>query len=102
MNTFTLNVLAAEKPFFEGDCISLVIPTNDGQYGILAKHNNMIAAIVPGVLKIKAVDPLSMAVSFRKHQEPKAQTKTSYLPPIYQKNVPPLLNLTYYHKNLAT
>ena len=56
MNTFTLNVLAAEKPFFEGDCISLVIPTNDGQYGILAKHNNMIAAIVPGVLKITTQD----------------------------------------------
>ena len=56
MNTFTLNVLAAEKPFFEGDCISLVIPTNDGQYGILAKHNNMIAAIVPGVLKITTPD----------------------------------------------
>ncbi len=56
MNTFMLNVLAAEKPFFEGECVSLIIPTDDGQYGILAKHNNMIAAIVPGVLIIKTPD----------------------------------------------
>lgn len=54
MNAFTLTVLAAEKPFFEGECISLVIPTIDGQYGIQAGHNNMIAAIVPGELKFTA------------------------------------------------
>ncbi|MBQ8000999.1 MAG: ATP synthase F1 subunit epsilon [Ruminococcus sp.] len=51
MNAFSLAVLAAEKPFFEGECISLVIPTVDGQYGIQAGHNNMIAAILPGELK---------------------------------------------------
>lgn len=52
MNTFKLNILAAEKPFFEGKCASLIIPTNGGQYGIQAFHSNMIAAIVPGILKI--------------------------------------------------
>ena len=56
MNTFELSVLAAEKPFFEGKCISLVIPTVHGQYGIQAMHNNMIAAIVPGMLKITTPD----------------------------------------------
>lgn len=56
MNTFTLNVFAAEKPFYQGDCISLVIPTTGGQYGIQAMHNNMIAAIVPGMLKITTPD----------------------------------------------
>lgn len=52
MNSFGLQVLAAEKPFFEGECISLVIPTIHGQYGIWAMHNNMIAAIVPGIMKL--------------------------------------------------
>lgn len=52
MDVFKLVVLAAEKPFFEGECISLVFPTVDGQYGIQAKHSNMIAAIVPGELRI--------------------------------------------------
>lgn len=56
MNVFSLTVLAAEKPFYEGDCISLVIPTTDGQYGIQAQHNHMIAAIVPGMMKITAPD----------------------------------------------
>lgn len=51
MNVFSITVLAAEKPFYEGECISLVLPTVDGQYGIQAGHNDMIAAIVPGELK---------------------------------------------------
>lgn len=54
MNTFSLTVLAAEKPFYEGECISLVLPTVDGQYGIQAGHNDMIAAILPGELKFTA------------------------------------------------
>lgn len=56
MNTFSLTILAAEKPFYKGECTSLVIPTIDGQYGIQAKHRNMIAAIVPGMLKFNDPD----------------------------------------------
>lgn len=56
MNTFTLNVLAAEKPFYNGECEALQIPTHDGQYGILAMHSDMILAIAPGTLKFKVPD----------------------------------------------
>lgn len=56
MNTFTLTVLAAEKPFFNGECVSLVIPTVNGQYGIQANHSNMIGAVVPGTMKITTPD----------------------------------------------
>lgn len=52
MSTFKLTVLAADKPFFDGECQSLVIPTSDGQIGILANHANMIAAIIPGTIKV--------------------------------------------------
>lgn len=52
MQPFPLTVLAAEKPFFEGTCESLVVPTIDGQQGIWANHSNMIGAIIPGTLKI--------------------------------------------------
>lgn len=31
----------------------MIAPTNEGQYGILAKHRNVITATVPGVLKYK-------------------------------------------------
>lgn len=50
MNSFRLQILAAEKPFYDGECLSLVIPTSSGRYGIQAMHSNMIAAIVPGIL----------------------------------------------------
>ena len=56
MNTFTLVILAAERTFYEGDSVSLVIPTTQGQYGIQAMHSNMIAAIVPGTLKFTTPD----------------------------------------------
>lgn len=52
MKTFPLVVLAAERSFYEGDCVSLVIPTVDGQYGIMAEHSSMVGAVVPGSLKI--------------------------------------------------
>lgn len=56
MNIFRLQVLASDKPFYDGDCVSLVIPTTQGQYGIQAKHSNVICAIVPGTLKFTTPD----------------------------------------------
>ena len=56
MKTFNLRVLAAEKPFYEGECLSLVVPTLDGLYGILANHSNTISAIVPGMIKITDIN----------------------------------------------
>lgn len=56
MHTFHLSVLAAERTFYDGDCVSLVVPTTQGQYGIQARHINMIAAIVPGMLKFTLPD----------------------------------------------
>lgn len=56
MNKFSLIVLAAERPFYEGQCVSLVIPAIDGQYGIMANHSNLITAIAPGTLKITEPD----------------------------------------------
>ena len=53
MRTFTVHILAADQPFYEGECESLVIPTIEGQYGIMAHHSDMIGALVPGVLKFR-------------------------------------------------
>ena len=68
MRTFQMHLLEADKVFFEGECESLIVPTADGQYGILAGHcdiisavvpgkmtySNMISAVVPGVLSYRA------------------------------------------------
>lgn len=50
MNTFKLTVLSASKPFYEGECESLIIPASDGFYGIQAGHRNLITAITPGMM----------------------------------------------------
>lgn len=56
MKTFKLSIYAADKIFFTGDALSLVVPISEGQYGILANHANMIGATVPGKLKFTAAD----------------------------------------------
>ena len=52
-NTFQLHILESDGTFYEGECESLIIPTTEGQYGILAHHQNMIGAILPGVITYK-------------------------------------------------
>ncbi len=51
--TFELHILASDRPFYEGECESVIIPTSSGQYGIMARHRNMISALVPGTLTYK-------------------------------------------------
>ena len=48
MEAFQVHILAADHTFYEGPCESLVVPTVDGEAGILAHHCNIIAAVVPG------------------------------------------------------
>ena len=56
MKTFKLSIYAADKIFFTGDVQALIVPLTDGQYGIMAHHSNMIAAIVPGTLRFTLPD----------------------------------------------
>ena len=51
MKTFTLRILGADEPFYEGACESLILPLSDGKYGVQAHHADTIAAIVPGTLR---------------------------------------------------
>ena len=50
MGQFQVHILGADNVLYEGPCESIVIPTLQGQYGILAGHCNTIAAVVPGML----------------------------------------------------
>ena len=56
MTSFPLHVLTAVKPFYEGECVSLVIPTPSGLYGIQAKHSNFVGSIIPGEMKMTLPD----------------------------------------------
>ena len=62
MDTFQVHILAADRTFYEGPCVSLTVPTNDGERGILAHHSSMIAAIQPGTLRYQAPgQPIQLA-----------------------------------------
>ena len=56
MTEFSLRILAAERSFYDGKCVSLVVPITDGSYGIQANHRNMVAAIVPGIIEYSLPD----------------------------------------------
>ena len=48
MATFSLKVLASDKVFFDGECVSLTIPLHDGEQGILAHHEDTVMVIEAG------------------------------------------------------
>ena len=58
--TMHVSILSAESEFYSGECQSLVVPTVDGQYGILPDHCEVISAIVPGELKYTLPDGTEM------------------------------------------
>ena len=53
-NTFALRVLAAQRPFYEGECEYLSVPALLGQYGVLANHSNCVLALKPGEMHYRA------------------------------------------------
>ena len=54
MQQFQVHILAADRTFYDGPCVSLTVPTSDGELGILAHHSPIIAAGQPGTLRYQA------------------------------------------------
>ena len=68
MNEFNLHIIEADSDFYNGKCISLVIPTTEGMYGIQANHESMVAAVAIGVVKYtlpdgKVIEPEKLYIS---------------------------------------
>ena len=59
MKTFPLRVLAPERTFFDGACTSLTVPSIDGMYGLMAQHEDIVLAIVPGKLTLRGVEQIA-------------------------------------------
>ena len=53
MSEFTAHIIEADSVFFEGTLESLIIPTENGMYGVLAHHQNIFMAVVPGIIKYR-------------------------------------------------
>lgn len=56
MKAFKCRIIEADNTFYEGEIVSLVVPACDGEYGVLAMHQNVVVAIVPGLLKFQTED----------------------------------------------
>lgn len=56
MNTFQLKITSSNGCFYEGPCESIVLPTDDGAYGIQANHEPMVIGICIGEMQLKIDD----------------------------------------------
>lgn len=56
MNTFSLEIIASDKKFFSGRANAIVLPTPDGEVAVMAHHQNMLMAVVPGTARFEAAD----------------------------------------------
>lgn len=53
MASYNLRIIAADKEFFTGKCVSMIIPAFDGQKEILAHHEDMVIAVDGGMMRYK-------------------------------------------------
>ena len=54
--TFHLEVVTAERTFFSGEAVSVILPGLDGLHGVMAGHSPMVTAVENGVLKYRTPD----------------------------------------------
>ena len=72
---FHLRVLAADRPFYEGACVSLTVPAVDGSMGILAMSVTLpdgqrrTAAVSGGLIKVENNEVLVLADSAERPDE---------------------------------
>ncbi|MBO6165533.1 MAG: F0F1 ATP synthase subunit epsilon [Eubacterium sp.] len=75
MNTFHCKIYEADNPFFEGNIESIVIPAIDGEYGVLAGHQNMAIAIAEGVIKFRTSSEISYGNGIKGKREMEPNTE---------------------------
>ena len=53
MAVFHLKIISSRRVFYEGPCHCLIIPALDGEQAVLAHHEEMIAAIQTGEMRMQ-------------------------------------------------
>ena len=56
MDSFHLVVISINRVFYDGPCLQLQIPVNNGLVGIMAHHEHAVAGIVPGEMRMQHED----------------------------------------------
>jgi F0F1-type ATP synthase, epsilon subunit (mitochondrial delta subunit) len=77
MNKFHIRIYEADNPFFEGNIESIVIPAIDGEYGVLAGHQNMSIAIAEGVIRFRTGDEITYGSGIKGKREMTPNTEYS-------------------------
>lgn len=49
--SYKLQIMASDHMVFDGQAVSVVVPTTEGLAGILADHSNVVMAVIPGILE---------------------------------------------------
>jgi F-type H+-transporting ATPase subunit epsilon len=50
--TFKLQVVAPDRPTFEEEVTSIILPGGAGEFGVLAHHMSLLSTLVPGTLEV--------------------------------------------------
>jgi len=53
---FKLNIVTAEQTVYEGEVEMLVVPTVDGEIGILTNHHPLVTKLGPGAIRLVKAD----------------------------------------------
>lgn len=77
MNTFHIKIYEADNPFYEGNIESIVIPAIDGEYGVLAGHQNMAIAIAEGVIRFRTGKEITYGKGIKGKREMAPNTEYS-------------------------
>ena len=56
MKEFQCIIASSDKIFYDGPCLSLIVPAWDGEYAFMAKHQECVAAVSIGTLRVKKPD----------------------------------------------
>lgn len=56
MDTFKLEILTPNGDIFNGNAISVVLPGEEGEFGVLAGHSSLTTLLEAGVVDVEKVD----------------------------------------------
>jgi len=56
MDMFKLEILTPNGEIFNGEVISVVLPGEEGEFGVLARHSSMTTLLTSGVIDVEKED----------------------------------------------
>lgn len=63
MDEFKLLLIASDRLYYNGPCVSVTIPALDGDWGIMAHHAEMVTSVRAGELRFTTPDGTTEAVA---------------------------------------